>query len=172
MVFRQDAGGRLVGKLLTGNFPCGTAVLTNMGEKLTVAIIAVIAAALTVAGCGAGSSRPATAPASTALVIRASNNMAGTAVLTLRCDPPGGTLSDAAKVCARLSHAPPGVLLHPRAFRCPGGPLSPWDLHLRGRSGDRPVHVDIATCLTPQVRLIRSLGITTNQLLQVIDAVP
>ena len=64
-----------------GTYHRGAAVLTNMEEKRTVAIIAVIAAALTVAGCGAGSSRPATAPASTALVIRASNNIAGTAVL-------------------------------------------------------------------------------------------
>lgn len=62
------------------------------------------------------------------------------------------------------------LYLHPRAFRCPGGPLSPWDVHVRGRTNGRRIHVDIATCLTPQVRLIRLLGITTNQLLQVIDA--
>lgn len=137
-----------------------------MGIRPIAAIIAVVAAALTVAGCGAGSSRPETAPPSTTLVIRASNNVAGTAVLTLRCDPSGGTLSDATAACARLSHAPLGVLLHPVAFRCPGGPLSPWDLHLTGRTGDRPVHVDIATCMTPQVRIIRLLGITTSQLLK------
>ena len=137
-----------------------------MGIRPIAAIIAVVAAALTVASCGAGSSRPETAPPSTTLVIRASNNVAGTAVLTLRCDPSGGTLSDATAACARLSHAPLGVLLHPVAFRCPGGPLSPWDLHLTGRTGDRPVHVDIATCMTPQVRIIRLLGITTSQLLK------
>ena len=137
-----------------------------MGIRPIAAIIAVVAAALTVAGCGAGSSRPETAPPSTTLVIRASNNVAGIAVLTLRCDPSGGTLSDATAACARLSHAPLGVLLHPVAFRCPGGPLSPWDLHLTGRTGDRPVHVDIATCMTPQVRIIRLLGITTSQLLK------
>ena len=141
-----------------------------MESKRTVAIIAVIAVALPVTGCGGGSNRATTTPAATALVIRARNNVAGTAVLTLRCDPPGGTLPDAAAACDRLSHAPPGVLLHPRAFRCPGGPLSPWDVHVRGRTNGRRIHVDIATCLTPQVRLIRLLGITTNQLLQVIDA--
>jgi hypothetical protein len=141
-----------------------------MKAKATVAIIAVIAAGLTVTGCGAGSNRPATAPTATMLVIRASNNVAGAAVLTLRCDPPGGTLPDAAAACARLAHAPPRVLLHPQAFRCPGSPLSPWDVHIRGRTGNRPVHVDIATCLTPQIRLIRLLGITTNQLLHVIEA--
>ena len=141
-----------------------------MEAKPTVAIIAVIAAALVVMGCGAGSNRPASGPAATMLVIRASNKVAGTAVLTLRCDPPGGTLPDAAAACARLSHAPIGVVLHPHAFRCPGGPLSPWDVHIRGRTGDQRVHVDIATCLTPRVRLIRLLGITPNQLLQVIDA--
>jgi hypothetical protein len=43
-------------------------------------------------------------------------------------------------------------------------------VHIRGRAGDRRVHVDIATCLTPQVRLIRLLGITPSQLLRVIDA--
>lgn len=141
-----------------------------MEANRTLAIIAGIAAALTVMGCGAGSNRPATTPAATALVLRAHNNVAGTAVLTLRCNPPGGTLPDAAAACARLSHAPPRVILHPRAFHCPGGPLSPWDLHIRGRTNDRRIHVDIATCLTPQVRLIRLLGITTNQLLHVIHA--
>jgi hypothetical protein len=43
-------------------------------------------------------------------------------------------------------------------------------VHVRGRTNGRRIHVDIATCLTPQVRLIRLFGITTNQLLQVIDA--
>jgi len=160
---RRDAGRRGA-----GTFQCGAAVQDVMEAKRTVAIIVGIAAALTLTGRGAGSDRLATAPAATALVIRARNNVAGTAVLTLRCDPPVGTLPDAAAACARLSHAP-GVLLHPRALRCPGGPLSPWDLHIRGRTSDRRIHVDIATCLTPQIRLIRLLGITTNQLLQVID---
>jgi hypothetical protein len=75
------------------------AVLDN---KSTIAIIAVIVAALAVKGCGAGSTnRAATAPAATMLVIRASNNVAGTAVLRLRCDPPGGTLLNAAAIRAR-----------------------------------------------------------------------
>jgi hypothetical protein len=43
-------------------------------------------------------------------------------------------------------------------------------VHIRVRRSARRIQVDIATCLTPQVRLIRLLGITTNQLLQVIDA--
>lgn len=139
--------------------------------KSTGAIFAVIAAVLTTMGCGgAGSNHSAPAPAATALVINARNTVAGTAVLTLRCDPPGGTLQDPAAVCARLSHTPPRVLLHPRAFRCPGGPLAPWDVSIRGHAGDQRVHVDLATCVTPQIRLFRLLGISPQQLVRAVDA--
>ena len=131
---RREAGRRSA-----GTFRCGAAVLDDMEAKRTLAIIAGIAAALTVMGCGAGSNRPATTPAATALVLRAHNNVAGTAVLTLRCDPPGGTLPDAAAACARLSHAPPGVLLHPRAFRCPGRPAVTVGSAHQG-AHERPAH--------------------------------
>jgi hypothetical protein len=141
-----------------------------MEARRTVAVIAGIAAALMVTGCGAGSDRPAPAPAATALVIRVNNNVAGTAVLTLRCDPPG------ARSPTRRQRAIACPTPHQEYSSIPGHSDAPAVRCHRGmctsggaRTGRR-IHVDIATCLTPQVRLIRLLGITTNQLLQVIDA--
>lgn len=140
-----------------------TAVIRGMPPT----VVSLLVCTLATAGCGAGSGQPSEAAASTSLVIRATNGVAGTAVFTLRCDPPGGTLPDARRVCARLSAAPPAVLLAPKAYECPGTALSPWRVRISGHRGDRPIHVDIATCWTPQVRLIRLLGISWHR---VIDA--
>jgi hypothetical protein len=90
---------------------------------------------------------------------------AGAAVFTLRCGPPGGTVPDARLVCARLSAAPQAVLLAPKAYECPGTALSPWRVRISGHRGSWPVHVDMATCWTPQVRLIRLLGISWNRVI-------
>jgi hypothetical protein len=138
----------------------------TMARRLTPILLAALACALAAAGCGSPSSGAAHTTASTALVIRATNGVAGTAVFTLRCDPPGGTVPDARRVCARLLRVPPAVLLDPKGYECPGTALSPWTVRISGHRGDRPVHVDIATCWTPQVRLIRTLGISWSRVIQ------
>jgi len=60
----------------------------SMTSRLTPIVVAALACALAAAGCGGAPRGTGGTTASTALVIRASNGVAGTAVFTLRCDPP------------------------------------------------------------------------------------
>jgi hypothetical protein len=138
-----------------------------MNRKLTATVMVAAAFALTAASCGGATGRAASTTAATSLVIRATNGVAGTAVFTLRCDPAGGTVPDAGRACARLSELPPSRLLAPKGYLCPGTALSPWDVRITGHRDGRPVQVDMPTCWTPQVPVIRALGISWSQ---VIDA--
>jgi hypothetical protein len=100
-------------------------------------------AAVICAGCAARS-----APA-TQLTILAVNPAVGRAVFHVTC--PG-------RACRAVT-AEPDLALRPKPFGCMGGTFSWWDIWITGRVRNRPVHAHVSTCWTPQMRLIRKLGI-------------
>lgn len=81
------------------------------------------------------------------------------AVFHLRCDPAGGDIAHPARACATLKENPE-ALLHPKPFLCLAGS---WDIAITGRFHGRAVNAKTNTCWTPQMELIRRLGIA-NQL--------
>jgi hypothetical protein len=97
-------------------------------------------------------------PSSTQLRILALNSFVGRAAFHLGCAPPRGDVGDAAKACAALA-AEPGLVTRPKPFVCHGGLTSWWDITITGRLDGRPIHTQIATCWTPQMKLIGRLGI-------------
>ena len=117
----------------------------NMGVAAVLAVVAVLA------GCAGDDP-------GTSLRLTAKNSAVGTAVFTLECDPPGGTIRAPAAACAALAKRP-GLLLHPRPFTCWGGTFSWWDITISGRLDADAVDVKTSTCWTPQMDLIRVLGI-------------
>jgi hypothetical protein len=136
-----------------------------MTIKPALTLSTLIAAALLAAGCGGQASTGGpSSVASTALVIRATNNVVGTATFTLLCAPAGGTVHHPAAVCARLAAAP-HVLIDPHPLLCPGTPLSPWTVAVSGRRDGQPVRLHFATCWGPQTHLIRVLGISWSQVI-------
>lgn len=114
-----------------------------------------LAAVLVTVGAAAGCGE---ATPSTSLTLVATNPHLGRATFTLRCDPPGGDVPRPASACARLG-GDPRVLLRPKPFTCWGGTFSWWDVTVSGRYDGEPVSVRTSTCWTPQMRLIRVLGI-------------
>lgn len=95
---------------------------------------------------------------STSLTLVAKNSFVGTATFRLECDPPGGDIPQAARACARLAQSP-SALLRPEPFTCFGGTFSWWDITITGRYAGDPVNVRTSMCWTPQMELIRFLGI-------------
>jgi hypothetical protein len=115
--------------------------------RLAAALVAVVA----VAGCGD------VAP-STSLRLVATNPSVGRATFTIECDPAGGDVPQPAAVCARLA-GNPQALHDPEPFTCFGGTFSWWAITITGRYDGKPVEVRTSTCWTPQMELIRVLGI-------------
>jgi hypothetical protein len=113
---------------------------------LTVAVLALPA------GCGADR------PPSTELTLTATNSFVGVATFRLTCGPPGGDIPRPAAACAALAGSP-DTLLRPEPFVCIGGTSSWWDIRITGRLAGAPVQVKTSTCWTPQMKLIRALGI-------------
>jgi WD40 repeat protein len=99
--------------------------------------------------------------ATTSLRLEATNSFVGRATFTLRCDPPGGDVARPEEACARLAERP-RALLEPKPFTCIGGTFSWWDLEISGRFDGRRVDVRTSTCWTPQMELIRRLGIAAQ----------
>ena len=119
-------------------------------SRLAAAVLAVAA----LAGCSGES--PATK-----LTLVATNPYVGRATFTLECDPAGGDVPRPAAVCARLAQRPQ-ALLEPKPFVCFGGLFSWWTLSITGRWAGEPVDVRTDTCWTPQMELIRVLGIAAG----------
>src|SRR5262249_20915240 len=120
------------------------------------ALIAVIAA---VAACGSTSAKPATA-----LTIVAVNSDVGRAVFHLRCQPPPGDLPDNAAACA-AAESTPKLVTAPRPFICAGGTTSWWDITISGRIRGHSLRHTVSTCWTPQMAMIRRLGLGRNETL-------
>jgi hypothetical protein len=115
---------------------------------------AAVVAAFLVGACGSNH-------ATTSLRLEATNSFVGRATFTLRCDPPGGDIARPEEACARLAERP-RVLLEPKPFTCMGGTFSWWELKILGRFDGRRVDVRTSTCWTPQMELIRRLGIASQ----------
>jgi hypothetical protein len=98
---------------------------------------------------------------STSLKLEATNSFVGRATFTLRCDPPGGDIARPAAACAQLAEQP-RALFEPKPFTCFGGTFSWWDLEISGHYRGRRVDVRTSTCWTPQMELIRRLGIASE----------
>jgi hypothetical protein len=98
----------------------------------------------------------------TDLRLVAANEHVGKAVFRLLCNPPGGNIEGAAKVCVAIAKNPE-VVLHPQPFVCRGGFRSHWNIALEGRFQGRRLNEKTETCWTAQMDLIRVLGIK-NQL--------
>jgi hypothetical protein len=118
---------------------------------LLLRVAATGVAVVALAGCGDD------AP-STSLRLVATNASVGRATFTIECDPAGGDVPQPAAVCARLA-GNPQALHHPEPFICFGGTFSWWALEITGRYRGKPVEVRTSTCWTPQMPLIRLLGI-------------
>jgi hypothetical protein len=106
----------------------------------------------TLAGCGSGS-----AGRSTDLTLLAVNPSVGRAAFHLTCAPPGGDLGSPARACAALA-ADPQLVSNPKPFGCVGSTVSWWDVTITGRLHGRRIHTHTSTCWTPQMAMIRRLG--------------
>lgn len=129
-------------------------------------IVAGLFAAL-LGGCGssrtADPSTSAERDRATQLVLTAVNPHVGRATYELRCDPPGGDVPDPGSACAELA-ANPTVVTQPEPSICRGGPFTHWQLELSGRFQGQPVDTNVSTCWTPQMALIRHLGLGRGSL--------
>jgi hypothetical protein len=124
--------------------------------KRALILVALIGAAVLVtalSGCGGRSS------GSTSLKLVANSGFGSKAVFHLRCDPAGGDIAHPSKACAALKENP-NVLVHPKPFLCHMGT---WEIAISGRFEGRSVNAKTETCWTPQMELIKRLGIA-NQL--------
>jgi hypothetical protein len=108
--------------------------------------------AASLAGCGSGS-----ANRSTHLTLLAVNPSVGRAAFHLTCAPPGGDLGNPARACAALA-AHPQLVTNPKPFGCVGGTFSWWDVTITGRLHGRRIHTHTSTCWTPQMEMLRRLG--------------
>lgn len=115
------------------------------------AALAAVAFGTLLAGCQPDSPE-------TSLSLVATNNHVGRATFTLECEPPGGDIGQARAACTRLLRQP-STLLRPTPFTCFGGTFSWWDIRITGRFEGKAVDVRTSTCWTPQMKLIRVLGI-------------
>jgi hypothetical protein len=119
--------------------------------KRALTLAGLVGAALLAAvstGCGGHAAK------NTALELVATG-FSSKAVFRLRCDPPGGDIAHPARACAALKENP-DALLHPTPFICQFGS---WDIKISGRFKGRAVNVKTNTCWTPQMELIKRLGI-------------
>jgi hypothetical protein len=108
--------------------------------------------AASLAGCGNGS-----ANRSTDLTLLAVNPSVGRAAFHLTCAPPGGDLGNPAGACAALA-AHPQFVTKPKPFVCMGGTFSWWDVMITGRLHGRRIYTHTSTCWTPQMAMLRRLG--------------
>jgi hypothetical protein len=120
------------------------------------ALIAVVAS---VAACGSTAAKPATA-----LTIVAVNSDVGRAVFRLRCQPPRGDLPDNAAACAAVESTPK-LVTAPKPSVCIGGTTSWWDITISGRVHGHRLRHTVSTCWTPQMAMIRRLGLGRNETL-------
>jgi hypothetical protein len=118
-------------------------------SRLLVGLL--VAAALV--GCGSRSVKP-----STDLTLLAVNSYVGRAVFHLTCALPGGDLGNPVRACAAIA-AHPRLVTNPKPFTCIGGTGSWWDVTITGRLHGRQVRTHTSTCWTPQMAMIRRLGI-------------
>ncbi|MDX6512766.1 MAG: Subtilisin inhibitor-like [Gaiellaceae bacterium] len=100
------------------------------------------------AACGSEGAR-------TDLRLVATSGLVGKAVFHLRCGPDGGDVPRPRAACAAVEGRP-GLVRRPKPFVCHGGS---WVITITGRLDGRPVHSSTETCWTPQMALIRRLGI-------------
>lgn len=97
------------------------------------------------------------ARAPTNLTIKATNGLGGSAVVfRLACHPASGTMRQPAKACAAIA-AQPSLITKPKPFMCWGDSFS---ITIVGRMNGRAVHTQVSTCWTPQMALIRKLGLS------------
>jgi hypothetical protein len=113
-----------------------------------------LVAAFLLGACGNGEP-------STSLKLEATNSFVGRATFTLRCGPAGGDIARPKAACAQLAERP-RALLEPEPFTCFGGTFSWWELRISGRFRGESVEVRTSTCWTPQMELIRRLGIASE----------
>ena len=106
-----------------------------------------------VAGCGNRS-----VGRSTDLTLLAVNPSVGRASFHVACGPAGGDLDNPARACAALA-AQPELVTNPKPFTCIGGTFSWWDITITGRLQGRRIRTHTSTCWTPQMAMIRRLGI-------------
>ena len=110
-------------------------------------------------GCaGARDSGGSDAAEATDLVLIAVNPEVGRARYRLSCDPARGDVPNPERACAALA-ADPTLVTDPKPFTCIGGTFSWWHLTLTGRFRGHRVSSEVATCWTPQMALIRELGL-------------
>jgi hypothetical protein len=109
--------------------------------------------AVLVAGCG--SER---VTHSTDVTLLAVNPSVGRASFHLACGPAGGDLGNPTRACAALA-ARPELVTDPEPFFCLGGTFSWWDITITGRLHGQRIHAHTSTCWTPQMAMIRRLGI-------------
>jgi hypothetical protein len=119
---------------------------------LLVALCALVLVG-SVSGCGSRRVTP-----STDLTLFAVNPSVGRASFQLACGPSGGDIANADRACAAIARQPE-LVTEPEPFRCYGGPFSWWDITITGRLRGRPIHTHVSTCWTPQMAMIRQLGI-------------
>ena len=119
--------------------------------RRTSTLVAVIGTAVLVAvlaGCGGH------AAGGTSIKLVA-DGFGSKAVFRLHCDPPGGNIAHPSRACVALKENP-DVLVHPKPFGCHSGS---WDIAISGRFEGRSVSAKTNSCWTPQMELIRRLGI-------------
>jgi hypothetical protein len=118
-----------------------------------VFVLRVILLAALVAGCGGER-----VTHSTDLTLLAVNPSIGRASFHLACGPASGDLGNPARACAALA-AQPDLVTKPKPFTCFGGTFSWWDITISGTLHGRPIRTHTSTCWTPQMAMIRELGI-------------
>jgi hypothetical protein len=124
---------------------------------LAGAVALVLAAAAVGVGIELASrAGPVGAASPTNLTLQVTNGYGYRAVFHLTCHPPSGNLPRPAKACAAIA-AQPSLITRPRPFMCWG---TVFDLGIAGRMNSRSIHTKVSTCWTPQVALIRKLGLS------------
>jgi hypothetical protein len=98
------------------------------------------------------------------LSLLAVNQDIGRAVFHVRCAPARGDLPDNAAACAALASTP-DLVTSPKPFTCAGGTSSWWNITISGRIDGHPLTHTVSTCWTPQMAMIRRLGIGSNRTL-------
>jgi hypothetical protein len=91
------------------------------------------------------------------------NSWVGRAVFHLDCGPAAGDLPEPVKACAALRTAP-ALVASPEPYSCFGGPSSWWDVTIEGRLNSRAIQKSFSTCWTPQIALLRRLGMSWDVL--------
>jgi hypothetical protein len=119
----------------------------------------VLAAVAVLAACGG--SPPSGTPAAalpTSVTVLAVNSSVGRALFELSCTPPDGDLPDPAAACRAVDKMPE-LVTNPEPITCLGGTFSWWSLTITGEIHGEPFETNVATCWTPQMRLIDELGL-------------